>query len=483
MAYYRSEYYKRNDWEAKMAEDIALMAHLMRRAGFGATREELEARAIQGYEATVEELLNQESQNGADRYEFLRYHPAFWKPITSPGMGASAWMHAMLNTERVLEEKMVLFWHQVFATGGSKLDHWHEMVTQIDMFRERGMGNYQDLLLALSKSPAMIYWLDNCDNHSYAVNENWGRELLELFSMGVGNYTEEDVRECSRAFTGWTIAPSIPRNAHGRYDWQFEYLAEDHDDEDKTFLGHTGNFNGEDIIDIVCKEPATAQFIARHLYNFFVADEPQVPAWSVIPPQDPEAVDLLAQTWVESGYEMRPVLRTLFLSDFFKNARFAKIKSPAEVVIGSLRFVGGYKFPAPGIGNLSKEAGYMGQELLNPPSVEGWHTGTEWINSGSLMKRINFTADLMGDIEKPGIQALVSRLKAQGDLNPEEFVDASLDLMGPLQVEKENRQQLVDHARETGDLRWGSGNDTLASAERVGEMLQLIVSLREYQYG
>ncbi|MFQ6029077.1 MAG: DUF1800 family protein, partial [Dehalococcoidia bacterium] len=367
-----------------MAEDIALMAHLMRRAGFGATREELEARAEQGYEATVEELLNPESQMGADRYEFLRYHPSFWKPITSPGMGASAWLHALLNTQRVLEEKMVLFWHQVFATGGSKLDHWHEMVTQIDMFRELGMGNYKDLLIALAKSPAMIFWLDNCDNHSYAVNENWGRELLELFSMGVGNYTEEDVRECSRAFTGWTITPMIPRGSGtGRFDWGFEYQEGDHDEGEKTFLGHTGNFNGEDIIDIVCQQPATARFIARHLYNFFVADEPQVPAWSVTPPQDPEAVDLLTKTFVDSGYEMKPVLRTLFLSDFFKNARFAKIKSPAEVAVGTLRFVGGYEFPAPGIGNLSKEAGYMGQELLNPPSVEGWHTGAEWVNSGS----------------------------------------------------------------------------------------------------
>ena len=465
-----------------MAEELALMAHLMRRAGFGASRDELEARVERGYEATVEELLNPELQTGSDRYQFLRYHPYFWKPITSPGMGASAWMHSMLNTERVLEEKMVLFWHQVFATGGSKLDHWHEMISQIDMFREKGMGNYKELLLALSRNPAMIFWLDNCDNHSYAVNENWGRELLELFSMGVGNYTEEDVRECSRAFTGWTIAPSIPRNAHGRYDWQFEYLEEDHDEGEKSFLGHTGNFNGEDIIDIVCRQPATAQFIARHLYNFFVADEPQVPAWSVIPPRDPEAVDLLARTLVDSGYEIKPVLKTIFLSEFFKNARFTKIKSPAEVVVGTLRFVGGYQFPAPGIGNLSKEAGYMGQELLNPPSVEGWHTGTEWINSGSLMKRINFSADMVGDVSKPGIRDLVARLQSLGDLSPAGFVDGCLDLMGPLIVEDENRQQLLDHAGERGQLIWDTEGDRIDSEERVGEMLQLIVSLREYQY-
>ena len=462
-----------------MAEDIALLAHLMRRAGFGASREELEERAARGYAATVDELLNPESVAGADRYEFLRYHPSFWKPITSPGMGAAAWLHAMLNTERVLEEKMALFWHQVFATGGSKLDHWHEMVNQIDLFRRAGMGNYRDLLLELARNPAMIFWLDNCDNHAAAVNENWGRELLELFSMGVGNYTEEDVRECSRAFTGWTIAASIPRNAHGRYDWEFEYQPEDHDEGEKTFLGHTGNFDGADIIDIVCAQPATAQFIARHLYNFFVADEPPVPAWSVTPPRDPAAIDLLAQTFVDSGYEMRPVLRALFNADFFKQARFAKIKSPAEVLAGTLRLVGGYRFPAPGLGNLSKEAGYMGQELLNPPSVEGWHTGAEWINSGTLMKRINFSADLVGNTAQPGIQAIIRRLQARGPLSPEQLVDGCLDLLGPLEVDRDNRQQLVNHAQESGQLTW---DDPATAAARVGEMLQLAVSLREYQY-
>jgi hypothetical protein len=175
------------------SEDIALMAHLMRRAGFGASREELEARAAKGYEATVEELLNPDAEP-VDRYDFLRYQPGFWKPVTSPGMGMASWFYTMLNTKRPLEEKMVLFWHHIFATGQSKIDNWHEIISQVDMFREQGMGSYRDLLVALAKDPAMIYWLDNCDNHAHAVNENWGRELLELFSLGVGmdghpNYT------------------------------------------------------------------------------------------------------------------------------------------------------------------------------------------------------------------------------------------------------------------------------------------------------
>ena len=464
------------------SENIALMAHLMRRAGFGATREELETRAAKGYEATVEELLNPESQNGSDRLEFFRYHPGYRRPITSPGMGGAAWLHDLVSTGRVLEEKMVLFWHHVFATGTGKVDHYHELIIQIDMFREKGMGDYRELLLALAKNPAMIFWLDNCDNHSYAVNENWGRELLELFSMGVGNYTEDDVRECSRAFTGWTLSPMIPRQAYGRFDWEFEFQEEDHDDGEKTFLGHTGNLDGNDIIDIVCSQPATANFVARHLYNFFVADEPQVPSWQDTPPNDPEAVDMLAKAFVDSNYDMRSVLRVLFMSDFFKNAQFAKIKSPAEVVVGTLRMVGGYEFPVPGIGERSKQAGYMGQDLLNPPSVEGWHTGVEWINSGSLMKRINFCADMVGDVSHPGIQSIVGRIREKGTLGPEQLVDTCLDLMGPLEVVSENRQLLVDHATEFGQLRWETEQDVSNSGEKIGELLQLVVSLREYLY-
>ena len=462
--------------------DVALMAHLMRRAGFGATREELEARAAKGYEATVDELLDSEAQDAVDIRDLLRYHPWTWKPGTIQGMGATKWLYHMINTKRPLEEKMVLFWHQVFATGVSKVDHYDEIDDMLDLFRGKGMGSYRGLLAEVAKNPAMIHWLDNNENHADAVNENWGRELLELFSMGVGSYTEVDVRECSRAFTGWTISPKLPRFPMGRFDWYFEYREGDHDDTEKTFLGHTGRFNGDDIIRIICEHPATARFVARHLYNFFVADEAPVPAWSVTPPRDPEAIETLAKTFTESGYDIRSVLRVLFNSDFFKEARFARLKSPAEVVIGTLRLVGGAEFPAPGIGDMSKQAGYMGQDLLNPPSVEGWHTGQEWINSGSLMRRINFTAELLGDVSRPGVQTIVNKLRAQGDINSEAFVDTCLDLMGPLEVSQETRQELTSHASAGGTLRWGTERESSASTERISEMLQLIVSLRDYQY-
>ena len=420
-------------------QDIALMAHLMRRAGFGAPRAELEARVAKGYEATVEELLHPEEQEPLDRTQMLRYHPWAWRPGTLPGMGAAEWLFGMINTKRPLEEKMTLFWHQVFATGVSKVDHYDDIIDMIVKFRTQGMGDFRELLLEVARDPAMIYWLDNCENHVYAVNENWGRELLELFSMGVGNYTEEDVRECSRAFTGWTIQPKLPRAPLGRHDWFFEYREEDHDDGEKTFLGQTGNFDGGDMVRIICEQPATSRFIARHLYNFFVADEAQVPAWSVTPPLDPEAVDLLAETLVKSNYDIRSTLRVLFNSDFFKDARFARLKSPAEVVVGTLRMVGGAEFPSPGIGNLSRQPGYMGQDLLNPPSVEGWHTGAEWINSGSLMRRVNFTAELVGDLDRPGVKGLVQSLQKQRETTPSGVVDTCLDLMGPLEVNPTSR--------------------------------------------
>jgi len=463
-------------------DDIALMAHLMRRAGFGAGRDELEARAAKGYEATVEELLHPETQPSVDVYTLLRYQPASLLPGGQPPMGNVNIMYHLVNTKRPLEEKMALFWHHVFATGNSKVDNYDQLLEQIGLFRQGGMGNYRDLLRTIARNPTMIFWLDNNQNHGTAVNENWGRELLELFSMGVGAYTEKDVREASRAFTGWTFETKIPRLPYGRFPWKFEYRPEDHDDGEKEFLGHRGRFNGEDIIDIVVEQPACARFVCRHLYNFFVADEAQVPAWSIEPPRDQKAIDTMTAAFRQSRFDIRSVLRVLFNSSFFKEARFKHLKSPAEVVVGSLRFVGGYELPRPGYGDLSMQPAYMGQDLLNPPSVEGWHTGPEWINSGSLMARINFVAGLVGDPSLPGVRAIIDRLKAKGTLSPEQLVDGCLDLLGPVEVSPETRQELTAQAKEWGETGWASEKSAKTADKRVGEMLQLIVATREYQF-
>ena len=462
-------------------EDLAQMAHLMRRAGFGATREELDQYVAKGYDATVEELINPpDNMPAGDMIGLLRYMPNCLLPGGVPQPGQYNWMYNMITTKRPLEEKVALFWHQVFATGNSKVDNCDQMLEQLVMFRKYGMGNYREMLVELSKNPAMLYWLDNNENHRDAVNENWGRELLELFSLGVSNYTEVDVREASRAFTGWTIAPKLPRQPFGRFPWAFEYLGEDHDDGEKTFLGHTGNLNGEDIIDIIVKEPATARFICRHLYSFFVADEVQVPAWTIQDARDEDALEMMINAFEESGYEIKAVLRTMFNSDFFKNARYSKIKSPAEVVASTLKMVGSYQRPEPTIPDIGPEATYMGQSLLDPPSVEGWYTGQEWINSGSLLARINFVADRVANTSLPGIQTIIDRIKGDGVSTPEELVEASLEHMGFLEVGEETMSQLLDHAKGEGAMNW---SDEAASGTRVGEMLALVGATTEYQFG
>ena len=379
---------------------------------------------------------------------------------------------------------MALFWHQIFVTGHAKCEYPRQQQIEIDMFRTQGFGNFADLLMGLATDPAMVFYLDNCMSHKDAINENWGRELLELFSMGVGmdgrpNYSEEDVIECARAFTGWTVTNSIPRYPYGKYLANFIFDPDDHDDGEKTFLGETGNWNGQDIIDIIAKQPGTARFIARHLYNFFVADEPQVPAWQDTPPADPETIKALEDEYFRSNYDIRSMLRVLFNSDSFKNARFAKVKSPTETVVGTMRLVGDFTMPKPGMNAMALSIRYMGQDLLNPPTVEGWHTGREWIDSGTLVERINFTADAVGNITHPGIQAIISRLGSEGaSISPERLVDGCLEMLGAYELADVTYRELVALARSEGELRTGSDE----FGQRVGQILQSIVATTEYLF-
>ncbi|MDE2779637.1 MAG: DUF1800 domain-containing protein [Chloroflexota bacterium] len=462
--------------------DIALMAHLMRRAGFGASYEELERRAAAGYEATVEDLLNPANRPSLEM-DVLERRFVDWREMNALEVNQAFWTYAMINTERPLEEKIALFWHGIFCTGNSKCEHGRQIKLQIDMFRQHGLGSFRDLLLGLSSDPSMIFYLDNCMSHKDAINENWGRELLELFSMGVGmdgeaNYSEDDVKECARAFTGWTITNAIPRYPYGRYEAGFIYNPDDHDEDNKTFLGETGNFNGDDIIDIIARQPSTARFISRHIYNFFVADDVQVPAWQNTPPRDEEAIKMLEDEYFRSGYNIGSMLRVLFNSDAFKNARFAKVKSPAEAVIGTMRVVKDFTSPKPGLHNLASNIRYMGQDLMNPPTVEGWHTGGEWIDSGTLVERINFAADQVGNLELPGVQDMVARVGSDGPSTAEQVVDRCLELLGAYELADDTRAQLIDHVGRSGDLIPG----TPEFSQRVGQTLQLIVSTQEYQF-
>ena len=465
--------------------EIADIAHLLRRAGFGATRQELEEYAARGYGATVEELLHPDEASAFEDDDLLRRYHVDQNDCRLIAPAQTYWLYRMINTKRPLEEKIALFWHQVFASSYTKANQVKTMLTQIELFRRHGLGDLRTLLIRLSRDPAMIFWLDNRENHGTAVNENYGRELLELFSMGVGNYTEGDVRQASRAFTGWTLQnveyQSLRTDMgvfepYGRLEPQFDYLESDHDQDEKGFLGERGRFGGEAIVDITCRQPATASFVARHLYNFFVADEVQVPAWTTVPPRDPAAITALAEAFVRHDCEVRPVLRLLFNSAFFKEAAFAKVKSPVELVVGAARMSGGYRFPRADDPSLGPETGAMGQALLDPPSVEGWHTGKEWINTASLVTRVNFAGCQFADTERPGVRAIVERaMTAAPELSPGQLVDTCLDLMGPLSMSDDTRRLLVEHASEI------ESNEGF-TLEKVSEVLQLIASTREYQW-
>ena len=242
------------------------------------------------------------------------------------------------------------------------------MLNQIDMFRNHGLGRFDNLLVELSKDPAMLLWLDNTDNHKGAINENFGRELLELFSMGIGNYTEDDIKECSRAFTGWDAGQ---RRVHGGARRQGFHLAVQPNRLGTSSSGigtmttakrrswaRQGDFNGEDIIEIIARQEATARFVCTRLFQFFAADK--------VDAEGEQVIEDMMKSYFDSGYEIRAVLRALFLSDYFtsENARYARVKGPVELLVGAIRQAGSYREPILGVHQLAYQGFYMGQGLL-----------------------------------------------------------------------------------------------------------------------
>ena len=466
--------------------DTALMAHLLRRAGFGASRNELEEYIAMGYDGAVEALLNPSDPGNMPDDLIRRYHVE-QSELRDLAGSAAYWMYRMISTSCPMEEKIALFWHGLFATGYAKLNQARSLLNQVDMFRRSGLGSFEGLLVELSKDPAMIVWLDNNENHGSAINENYGRELLELFSMGIGNYTEDDIKECSRAFTGWTLgnaeymAVRAAKDSiwpYGRIAWHFDYRDEDHDAGEKTFLGETGKFNGEDIIAIIAKQESTARFVATRLFQFFAADE--------ITEDGEKAIQEMIASYFSSGYQIRAMLRTLFHTDYFKSdeARFARVKGPVEMVVGAIRMSGNYQNPALGIEKVSDTMLYMGQGLLQPPTVEGWHEGSEWIDSGALVERVNFAARELSDVTSPGVRSIIDRLQAGADhgvLEPSDLADRCLDLLGPIEVSDETHSVLVQYANRYGSLDLNDHKPGDEAEQRVGNMLRLVAATREYQ--
>ncbi len=453
----------------------------MRRAAFGARLEDLERLANIGYDAVLANLLSSTNYENVDQDILDRFYPT----STEGGdetISIGHWMHRVALGNCPLQEKMALFWHHVFATGSEKVGHPFASQHQFQKFRRIGLTNFRDILVTISKDPAMIMWLDNNQNFRDNPNENYGRELLELFSMGVGNYTEKDVKATTQAFTGWTFTWSLRQSGmRDAFPTKFELIQSDHDDSIKTFLGETGKFNGEDIIDLIVRQPATARFLSRHLYTFFVSDEPPVASWNEFPPQNAEAIDILMKAFLESNGDIRHMLGVLFSSQFFKQAIFQRVKSPVELVAGLMNLIGPEQLPDFDASQHASAAGEMGQNLLNPLTVEGWHTGKEWIDGGTLSTRVDYSVDQVNDISKPGIKKIFERFSARGTMSPTRFVDNCIELAGLVPIQAETREGLIEHARGEGPLKLEGKPDT-ANQARIIRMLQLIVATREYQF-
>lgn len=283
------------------------------------------------------------------------------------------WLERMCRSQRPLEEKMTLFWHGHFVTSAEKVRDPRQNLEMNRVLRAHATGGFRSLLGAVARCPAMLRYLDNMQSTRARPNENWARELLELFTLGIGNYTEEDIRAAARAFTGWTVR-----------DGAFHFNERQHDPGTKTFLGRTGPLGGDDVMDRILEQPACARHLCGRLWRFFAHDEPE-----------PEIVEGLAATLREGGHQMKPVLRRLFSSRAFFSDRvmFSQIKSPAQLTV-NLHVLLDVPLPEqPPVAQLAMRA--MGQDLLYPPNVKGWDGGRAWINTDTLLVRANYAGHLV----------------------------------------------------------------------------------------
>jgi uncharacterized protein (DUF1800 family) len=387
-------------WRPSAAEpwDRARAAHLYRRAAFGASREELLEAERLGPEGTLDLLLR--GRPGAnDVRETLNDVGRIVAARDDNGEELrSWWLYCMLQSSHPLLEKLTLFWHNHFATSLEKVRDPALMYRQNCLLRTHALGRFDELLRAIGRDPAMLVWLDSNSNAKEHPNENYARELMELFSLGVGNYTEKDVREAARAFTGWHTTGA-----------KFRFNATAHDGGTKTFLGQTGDWNGDDVVRIILTRPACARFVVRKLYRFLISETAD-PSDALLEP--------LCQAFRAGDYELAPLLRTMISSRLFQSdhAFRRRVKGPVEYVLGAVRAVyHRYDEADPDYRPLSqqtlvKRVGSMGQPLFTPPNVKGWPGGRSWLNTSTLLERDNFahalaTGTLWSD---PGVQIAVA---------------------------------------------------------------------------
>ncbi len=402
-------------------------AHLLNRAGFGATPDEIEATHAGGLQAAVYNLLhppNETEDDGTHPWTAPGDLRARMREVrelrAQPDEGREKlhelrreerdemldlrtwWLGRMKETHAPLREKMTLFWHGHFATSARKVTNVYWMWRQNDTLRQNALGNFNTLLHDMSRDPAMMVYLDLARNRKAHPNENWAREVMELFTLGIGHYSETDVRESARAFTGYEVNLT---------NQQFRFNPAQHDASRKSFMGRIGDFSGDDILDVIVQQPACPEWIGRKLWRFFVEDEPS-----------PQMVRAVADSLRENHFELRPVLREIFSSAEFYSARIirSQIKSPVQFLVQSCKLLE-TELPPRGIAqNALKQ---MGQILLTPPNVKGWDGGKSWISTSTLLFRYNFANYLVnGTANQPNVPPMLQR----APLDPTKIIPGAL---------------------------------------------------------
>ena len=374
---------------------LADARHLLFRAGFGGTPEEVQRLHRLGLEGMVSWLVDYESKPDIvgpleiqplprlDYRVFRKLDERERRKIRNQRRRQDAqrvyrllswWGDRMLRTRRPLEEKMTLFWHGHFTSSQRDVRNGFRMYLQNQTLRQNATGNFRDLLHAISKDPAMLEYLDNNRNRRGHPNENFAREVMELFTLGIGNYTEKDIKEAARAFTGWNFDRSTSA---------FVFQTRQHDYGVKTFLGRRGNFDGDDILEILLEQKACAPYIAKKIFSFFAYEDP-----------DPALVENLGEFLRACNYEIKPLLRRIFLSRAFysKKAMGTQVKSPVLFVVSTIKMLG--MNPPPG-GLVAAMANQLGQRLMDPPNVKGWERGLSWITTANLLARNNVVGQLL----------------------------------------------------------------------------------------
>lgn len=481
--------------------DWPLLDHLLRRAGFGATPAERDSYAAMSYNEVVEDLLNFDPAStdidpliGTPGYLGFTARNGFM-PNTVIADARQRWIFRMVHSPAPLQEKMTLFWHHHFATAYSKLAGTYgasvgtRMMAakpsedtartrgQIELFRQLGLGKFSDLLAEVAKDPAMIVWLDGRTNVRTAPQENFGRELMELFTFGIGNYVEADVYAAARVFTGWNLAQLGTRDTPTEY-YAFSYRAAQHDTAAKTFTfpiysngstviparsGDAGIQDGLDLIAALAVHPETARRLSRRLWNWFVCE---------VDAPDEAWVERIAGVYLSSGTDMRQVMREVLRSSQFRNPRhhFHRYAWPVEYVVRALKEMGHVGFSA---NDTLTPMLNMGQQLFEPPDVNGWALGPAWFSTGGMLARMNFAAALATN------QRFELRTGSQPyKQSPQALIDYAIGRLSLPDVPAPVYNALVDYVRAGGT--WTGSDAQLLT--KAGGVFHLLTGSGEYQF-